>query len=123
MSYTIERKNNPAHYLVTMPEDFNLDTDLVAYFRELARDIKNEAKPLSVVLDMLNYSVSLNDLLSATKDLMDIDENPYQHPNAKQLIIVTDSKMIKMSMDGFRKFGIVKKFHAVDSLNEAMRLV
>lgn len=123
MSYTIERKNNPPSYIITLNEDFDLKTELIAYFKELTMALESESKPISVVVSMLNYSLSLSELMTATKDMMSMDVNPYQDPNVKHVIMVSTDKLLRFSVDGFIKFGIVKTIKTADTVEEALTLV
>ena len=122
MSYSIERLNNPDVYLVTLNEDFEIQTELPQYFKELSIAINNEPEPLNLIVDVSNLGLSFDDLLGGTKGMMNADRNPYLHPNSKTAILVTKNRMIKMSLDGFAKLGIAKTTKVVESVEEALQL-
>lgn len=66
MSYTIERKSNPPVYITTLNEDFDTKTELLQYRKELGIAINKETKPIAIIMDMSNLSISLTDLLTST---------------------------------------------------------
>jgi len=124
MSYTIERLKNPQAYLVTLNEDFSFEGEYHEYHDTLVKALNREAMPVNVIVDMLKVTTLFEDLLTATKDNMSGEHsNPFVLPNVKSVIAVTNSGLIKLSIDGFIEFGIVKNLKAVDSVDEALRHV
>ncbi|MEM9954022.1 MAG: hypothetical protein AAF846_20600 [Chloroflexota bacterium] len=123
MSYTIERLEQPPVYLVTLASDFSLGTEMKQYFIEMNGRLDKETKPIDIILNLLEYKVSFDGLASTTRDIMRLEANPYQNENSNKLIIVTQNKMVKLSIDGFIKFGIAKKVDVVTSIEEALRRV
>lgn len=122
MSYTIERLNDPAAYLVTLHEGFDPATEMRSYYTELIAQLDQETEPIDTIVDILAVSFGLNELFSATRQLQGMDINPTAHPMSDTFILVSNNNLMKLSVDGFRKFGIVNKVHIVKSVNEALSI-
>ena len=123
MSYTIERFDNPRHYRVKINEDFDAGNDIKQYFEDLCSRLDLESTPITSIVDIMDIRFSVNALLQSTKDLQALKVNPAQHPMSEHLILISNSPMMRLSIDGFRKFGIVKTVHIVETLGEALTLL
>jgi hypothetical protein len=122
MSYKIEQLTNPRAIFVTLNEDFKIPQEIVAYTKEVASLLEKEARPIPIVVDMRQYSVSFEALLSGTNLALNPEANITKYPNAGKLILITRETLLKMSMDGFRKLGIASNIQAVSSPDEALAL-
>jgi hypothetical protein len=122
MSYTLERLDNPAAYVVTFNEDFDFKDDIVRYHRELSAALDEEPSPVSMIVDTSKIAFDLAEFLGGTRAAMQAEVNPNHHPNSKHLILVTTSKVLKMSVDGFKKFGLVRTVYIASDLDEALNI-
>jgi hypothetical protein len=105
MSYTIEHLPKHAAILTTFAKDFSVSTELASCFTALATELDKTQTPLTVILDMLQYSLSVDALIEGTKIVLTGD-NPIRHAKTKRFVAVTHSSLIALSLDGFRKIGI-----------------
>lgn len=122
MSYDIERLNNVAAYLVTFHEDFSMKDEMLPYYEELINALNSEAIPISIILDVRKYAMSFDDMISGTNDTIKSANNPYQHHNAKKLVFLTDSNLLKLSIKGLIQFGLAKQIKIAESIEDAYRL-
>jgi hypothetical protein len=122
MSYTIERLNNPNVYVTTLHADF-VGEEVKPYYQELTELLDKEQSPLTVILNVREVPVVFENLLKITSESMRTEHQPYQHRNCKGLIIVSDDRLVNMSLDGFRKFGIAKNIQGARSMEAALALV
>lgn len=123
MSYTIERLNNHPALVICMNDDFQIPDDIIAYTREAGELLEHEDEPVTVIADLLNYTLSVNDLLSSTKLSMNEEHNLGKHAKVKKVILVTESTLLKKSLDGFGKLGVMNDVQAVKSIEEALALI
>src|SRR5690606_18987989 len=108
MSYTIELYDNASTYLVRLNDDFDFKTEYSQYHQELLEVLNNASESIDVILNMTDVTVRLEDLFSATRDgKNDRSQNPFQHPSLNSLLVITNNKLIKASVNGFVKLGIV----------------
>lgn len=122
-AYTLERHTNPPAFVVTLGADFNVETDAPKYYAELAALLNAEQEPITIIADMTQWSVqSFNDVLIGLKGVKDADTHPYRHPNTKKVVILTNSKVIHLSVNGARAFGIANELHSANTMQEALEL-
>lgn len=123
MTYTIERVDTPPHYHVKLHENFDAGKHIKGYFEDLVSKLDTENTPITSIVDLMEIKFSIKALLETTKDLQGININPSQYPMSKQLILISDSPLMRFSIDGFRKFGIVKTVYIVETLEEALNIL
>lgn len=122
MSYTIERLTNYPAILVTFNEDFQIPEEFLDYATETHAMLDREPEPVYIITDITNFNVSVNNLLQGTKLALNPEANVAKNPKTYGSIIVTDAGLLKRSVDGFRKLGIVDDLKVVTSLEEALEL-
>lgn len=121
-AYTIERHTNPPAYIVIATSDFDIEADTPAYYRKLNALLDTEQEPVAVIIDITHKSLSFDELLRGTKGVRDLDTNPYNHPNNKSLILVSSSRLMQLSLDGFRMLGVVKEIHMAKTVQAALEM-
>lgn len=124
-TYSVERLSHPSSYLVRYTADFHGEEATLSVYQELSNLLDTEFEPISIIFDLSQLDITVNDLMVSSKILTQSkDLNPVNHPMAQQSILITNSSMIRLSIEGFRKFGgVVKDMRAVSSLDEALQLL
>ncbi|GAB5491513.1 MAG: hypothetical protein Phog2KO_17280 [Phototrophicaceae bacterium] len=120
MSYQIERLEHHPALLIKFNQDFVVPNDILAYMIEAKVILEQEPEPISILLDLTDYNLSLDNLLHGTKISMKPENNIAKQVNVKQIIAITDSKIIVRSLDGFMSLGLGDNIIGVSSLDEAL---
>jgi hypothetical protein len=124
MSYNINRLAEHPAFLVSINKDFNIGKEMPPFFSEIKTMLDQELNPLSVILDMTQFTMSFDDFLKGTQISMSSrNENPAVHSMTKEFIIIAESSLWKMSLDGFRKLGAMRDARIVKTLDEALSIL
>ena len=123
MSYSIERFSHPQAIFVTIHSDFNFAEEASIYSHQLVEMLEKEPTPIYIIMDLSTFKLPLQELFSVTKELIQTDVKPYQHPNCLEVIVVTDATLWKASLDGFVSFGILKSVRAAATVEDALQMV
>lgn len=118
MSYTLEKQSDSI-IILTISEDYDASAEAGKFFNEINDILDNETSPVNLILDVLEYKLTFEELLSSTRNAMNL-KSPFAHKMVKQTILVTSSNLMKASIKGFQRFGIAGKSKVVASLDEAM---
>lgn len=122
MSYTIELLPHQSVIIVTLARDFDNETELPIYWSELSNLFEDVLEPTHVITDVREYPVSVNDLIIGTKISMRL-RNPYKHENCAMNVLVTNSELIKASVNAFMSVGLAKHLMAAQSVDEALQMI
>ncbi|MEO0598529.1 MAG: hypothetical protein AAF126_20645 [Chloroflexota bacterium] len=122
-AYYIERLTEPEAYLITLHTVFDPATDMQTYFEELSARLDEETAPITSIVDIRDLTFTFTDLLGTTRDLQNMKVNPTRHRMSKKFIVVSESKLMKASMDGFRRFGIFRDAQIVLTVEDALRVI
>src|SRR5688572_14160281 len=103
MSYRIERHSKYPALVATLNADFDVATELAPHLTELISMLDKEKTPVTIVSDARQISISFEDLLEGTKFLMNEGPkvNPANHAKTRQYVIISNSALIKLSLNGF----------------------
>lgn len=123
MLYTIERLKTPAAYLIKFSAAADYENQFQQYRTELNAALSSEAEPITVIMDVLEISASIDSLTSMTSKSMKAEVQPLQNPKCKGLILITDSRLVSYSVEGLKKFGIANQIQAFSSIEEALQHV
>lgn len=121
MSYEIERLEHHPALLIKFNDDFVIPDDILEYIVEAKVILEQEPQPISVLLDLNDYKVSLDNLFQGTKISMKPENNIAKQANVKQIIAITSSKIIVKSLDGFVSLGLGDNIIGASSLDEALK--
>lgn len=115
---TIERHSTQPIFIVTMTENFDFGDDM-RVGDEAAYAILDEVDTrVYWIVDILRTSMSFERLLNATNSVASGQEPLFKHPNIKQVILVSESRMIQLAAKGLDSeiFGhlAVKVFDTVE---------
>lgn len=121
MSYEIERLEHHPALLIKFNDDFVIPEDILEYIVEAKVILEQEPQPISVLLDLNDYKVSLDNLFQGTKISMKPENNIAKQANVKQIIAITSSKIIVKSLDGFVSLGLGDNIIGASSLDEALK--
>jgi len=123
IDYTIERLHDPNALFVRITPTFTASKSLKPYYEEMIIWLDKEPTPIETIIDMTNAHIVFNELLAATKAMQGIGNDPNQHRNNIGFILITDSRMMKLAMEGLHKLGIVRQVQVVNSLDDALALI
>ena len=123
MFFTIETLETHPAILVTFTPQMDFATQMNTYYKELLRELDEESRLVSIVIDLREIPQSLNNIMSATKAAMSEPENPHNYPNVKQVILITDSPLLKASTAGLSKFGIASNIKVFNTIEKALSIV
>lgn len=87
-------------------------------------DILNSVtQPYSVIYDYRKIEITLDLLMRATEHARNLEtENMAEYPMFAQNILVSDNRLLQMSLRGFKVLGIASQINMVPSLEEAYQL-
>lgn len=121
--YTIERLHDPDALFVHITPTFTASKSLKPYYEEMIIWLDKEPAPIETIIDMTNAHIVFNELLTATNAMQDIGNDPNQHHNNIGFILITDSRMMKLAMEGLHKLGIITRVRVVNSVDDALALI
>jgi len=122
-AHKIERLTNPDAYLVTLHSAFDPATDMQPYFDALTAQLDNESEPITSIVDIRDLTFTFSDLLVTTRDMQTLKSNPTRHRMSAKFIVVSENKLMKASMDGFRRFGIFREAQIVHTVEDALSVI
>lgn len=100
-----------------IPEDFDQSTI------ESIAILDAATEPHSVIYDYRKFEITLDLLMRATEYSRNMDiPDMTKHPMFAHNILVSESRLLHLSLNGFKKFGIGNKLSIVSDLEEAYAL-
>ena len=124
MSYEIKRLDDYPAIVTTFNEDFDASTELELVITEMRKIVSAEATPIYVIMNLLAYNISLNDLFAGTSIGMKNRNSPDRTGSVEKTIktiIITEQRVLKASLNGFEHFGLGKNLEIASSLDEALQ--
>ena len=100
MAYKIERFNDLPMILSIWDADFSVSNDLITYNTELATLLDAETHPVYHIVDMREVKMTFTDVMSAIQIGVKGEQATANHPNIRQIVVVTHSRMINMAAKG-----------------------
>lgn len=123
MGYTLERLDVPAAYLLSFDVGFDIQNEMKALNIDLIDKLDNDvAESLVIIAEIDNLHLSLSNIMNGTKETLDSGFNPNHHPKVTKTIIISDNGLLKMSLGGLGKLGLLKDAQVVGSLDAALAL-
>ncbi len=120
MSYSIERLEDRAAYVITFNSDFEFDPEYMEHHKELIDYLDKETVPVTLIYNMLQITISLHDLMfSARENRTNPGASPPRHENTDNVVIVTTNSLMLASLNGFKQLGIAKSVSAYDNIEDA----
>jgi hypothetical protein len=99
---------------------FQMRANLDEAARRLGEMLDQASEPVPYILDLAELKTSFGDMVFAMGELTH-EGAVWRHPNIKEMVIITESSMVKIGADALRQmqYGGVRTYTAV-SLKEAL---
>ncbi len=123
-SYTLEQLPGEPIIVLTMYESFSPADDLPEILDRLKEMLDSAEEPICFINETLRLKVSLSDLISTASLVARGEGAVYHHPNMKEVLVVTDKKIISLGAEGLRSdiFGNVP-ISVFETMEEALDYV
>ncbi len=123
-SSTLEQLPGEPIIVLTMYESFSAADDLPEVLDRLREMLDSAEEPIYFINETLQLKVSLSDIINAASLIARGEGAIYHHPNMKEVLVVTDKKLIGLSAEGLRSdlFGNVP-ISVFETLEEALDYV
>lgn len=123
MPYTLEHHKNKNAILITFYDDFVIPDDPNQYTSEVIAILDQCTQAQTIIYDYRDITVTLDLLMRATEySRYNEGADITKHPLFGQNILVSENRVLEMSLNGFKKFGFGDKMSIVSSLDEAYTL-
>jgi len=123
MSYTVQRLKDYPAILISYHDDFDISSDYALSTKDAMKLLDAESNPVTIIIDLTEFSMSLNDLLEGTRLAFKPDMNTAKHSKTLNTIVISKMGIMKKSVDGFRKMGLSDDLRVADSLEDALALL
>jgi hypothetical protein len=106
--------------LQLLGDDFDYSVDMLRDLERLLNILDQLSQPVFYIIDVRQMSLTLDDLIAAAGTATQ-QAKVFKHPNIRETIIVTESRMIALSAKGLNSpiFGNIK-FKVFGSVEEAL---
>lgn len=122
MSFSITRSTTHQAIIIVFEDEYDFAKDAPVSDQQMWDMLEQEDQPVAVIANILEYRLGVENLFRGTNAAMKSNIKPYKHPNCATLIIVSNHKLLQMSIDGFNKFGVAKSVKSAKSLDEALAM-
>jgi hypothetical protein len=124
MSFAIEMLSGEPIVVVTVNEDFDVETDTPAAGRQYAELVKTISQPVYLIVDFRAASKSLSVGSIVAGANLGIQTSFFNHPHNKEVIWVATTEIMKLAAEGMGTdtFGKLK-VSVFETLEEALAYV
>lgn len=100
MGYIIDRMDDERIVIVTFCADFQPGAEMALMTGELTQVINEMGAGVTIVNNLIDANFSLNDVIEAANVARRQEVSLFHHPNVRQIVGVSSSKLITLSAKG-----------------------
>jgi hypothetical protein len=100
MSYIIDRIGGEPIIVVTFCADFHVGTEMALMTAELHEMVNQIGQGVTIINNLVDASFSLNEVIEAANLARRQEVSLFHHPNVRQIVGVSSSKLITLSAKG-----------------------
>ena len=123
MAYTLEYLPGEPILLATLPSDFDLSKDTIAFADVCLETLDESTEPLILILDITQASGKFSDFLPAMADVRAGRRVVLRHPQLREVIVVSTRNVVRLVCKALksRENGHIN-IVVVDTVEEALEL-
>jgi hypothetical protein len=122
MPTEFKKLDNEPIVVVTLPKDYDLAAELPVQLPKYISMLDAAPEPVYWIVDARNSSLGVEEIITGASLVASGKHPLYHHPNIRQVIYVTSSRIMKLAAEGLQSesFGhiAIKLF---DDLDEALK--
>ncbi len=120
MSFDLVKMDDTNAIHAVWHEDFSYQQEASAYEQQLNALLETVDVPQYILLDMTHSKMSFNDILFGIQRVSKGETSLFNHPKAKQFIVISTNRAIQLSAAGLERIGLSDlDVKVVGSLDEA----
>lgn len=120
MSFELTKMDDMNAIHVIWHEDFSYQDEATDYEARLNALLAEVDTPQDILLDMTQSRMTFNDILFGIQRVSKGETSLFNHPKARQFIVISTNRAIQLSAAGLEKIGLGSlDVKVVSSLDEA----
>lgn len=123
MPHTLTHEQDHNAILLTFHGNFHIPDDLSGFVPQVVDILDNVMQAQTLIHDYRDIQITLDLLMRATEYSRKVRSRVVSHhPMFLQNILISENRLLHLSLSGFKKFGIADRMSIVSTLRKAYAL-